>query len=604
MPSARRASLLAFSLLAAAAAWSQTGAALKDSRAFFQDVAGYHAQGKAEAADRVEAQRLAKADALRRLFAEIGKDTIFAEMCLSGWPEYISVEDTVSTERDGKFAVQAQVAVATSAIMLTEQKYQNAVMQLLDTTEAAIAEVEKSLGEADGLEKNLQVPGALAAYRRAKTRLGEARELVKDVGDKSVTSGSGESIAAIGAKLDALSLRVTEGLGRMEAIEAEAQKSAAADETSKAFDLYDQALQDMESRGEEYVALSPFYDLPREKLDSILLGIQADRAKGATIVEELEKLRAAIPQDRQYLRQKADLDLADARALNERLEKLEAEVRLEIRTPRLVRQERAQRARAFLTAVGAGAKWAFLHKPLDIVTFTWDLPLRWDMENPIESTGEANVRLEAEGLLGGLWVRGGLGHDDVTGGTGTDEWRTSAWQSSFDLGFGRKTVVGLGASWDWKRTVEDPAAATPPADAERELGFRIEVGGIDADRRRMGWQIALGYAVPMADAGELVVPYHLNASLSVRVKAADILILTAGIRTKAYQSAELADGVAFTDAFSYRFDWRLGIGLRLPPPFVIGLSFGGQITGGLTRSGDMNADPYVGGWGVSLSYVF
>jgi hypothetical protein len=151
-------------------AWSQAAAALKESRGFYQDVAGYHAQGKAEAVDRTEAQRLAKAAALRRLFSEIGKDVIFAEMCISGWPEYITVEEAVSQEREGKHLVQVQVVVATSAIMLTEQKYLVAVADLLSEAERVMAGVEKDLAEADGFERNLKVAEALGAYRKARAR--------------------------------------------------------------------------------------------------------------------------------------------------------------------------------------------------------------------------------------------------------------------------------------------------------------------------------------------------------------------------------------------------------------------------------------------------
>ena len=147
--------LLVLLAVLAAAAYAQSPKVLEESRAFFQDVAGYHAQGTAGAPDRAEAQRLAKAAALRALFSEIGKDSIFAEMCISGWPEYISVEAELTTESEGTYTAQLQVVVATSAIMLTEQKYQIAVLALLNSTEGTLEEIESELAEADELERNL-----------------------------------------------------------------------------------------------------------------------------------------------------------------------------------------------------------------------------------------------------------------------------------------------------------------------------------------------------------------------------------------------------------------------------------------------------------------
>jgi hypothetical protein len=228
------------------------------------------------------------------------------------------------------------------------------------------------------------------------------------------------------------------------------------------------------------------------------------------------------------------------------------------------------------------------------------------MEHPVQTTGEANVRVEAEGVFpGGFWIRGGLGHNDVADTTGAATWKSSAWSSSLDLGVGKRTVLGLGVSWDWKRTELDPAdPLDQPADAERELALRLHLGGIDTDRRRVNWMISLGYTVPTVPAGEIVVPYHLNASLSAYAKAGDILILKVAARSKAYQSAALAEGVAFASAFSYRFDWNAGLGLRLPPPFILGISYGGQITAGLGPRGLADTDPYVGGWTLSLGYVF
>jgi hypothetical protein len=391
----------------------------------------------------------------------------------------------------------------------------------------------------------------------------------------------------------------------MQAIEQETRKSAAADEMTKAFDLYEAELAEMEARAGEYLDLSPFYDLPRSRLDAILLDVEADGDKDKRVIAELERLRAALPQDRDYLRQKADLSLVDAKALSKRLEKMEAELRLEIKTPRLVLQERAQRRRAVLAAAGKVARYAFLHKPADLVTVTWDLPLRWDMENPVQATGEADVLVEVDGVFpGGFWIRGGAGHETVTDAAGADTWRSAAWGSSVDIGFGKKTMLGLGVSWDWRREVADLGAGGLPEEAERELALRLDLGGVDTERRRVSWLLSLGYTLPTVPAGGIVIPYHLNAHLAFRAKAADVLILRGAVRTKAYQSAAWADGTVFADAFSYRLEWSVGLGLRLPPPFILGVSYGGQLTAGLGPQGLLALDPYSGAWMLSLGYAF
>lgn len=589
--------VLLFSAFAASTAAAQERLALEEGRAFYQDVAGYHAQGQAQAPDRAEAQRLAKADALTRLFSEIGKDHIFAEMAISGWPEYITVEEALTVERDEIYTALVQVAVATSAIMLTEQKYQVAVTELLGRAEGVLQEVEEELAQADDHERNLRVAEALVSYRRARSRASEATELTRDIGDKSVVSEQGNTIAALSARLDALDVRITDGLDRMQAIEDETRQNQATDELTRTVELYETELEDIEERNQENLELSPFYDLPRTRLDAILTELTADLGKSTTIVDELERILGVIPQESQYMRQKADLSLSDARVLVTRLTRMEEEVRAEIRLPRLVRQERARQRRATLDAVGAGLKYAFLHKPTDTVTLEWILPLRWDMESALETTDEADLLLEAEGVFGGgLWVRGSLGHDDVVDGLG-DTWRSQAWGSSFDIGFGKQTLLGLGLSWDWQRTVGQAGGL-----AEREMGARLHLGGVDLDRRRVNWLLSLGYAVPMVNAGEILIPYHLNLSLALKIKAGDVLLLRAHLRTKAYQSGVL--GESFASAFSYRFDWGAGVGLRLPPPFIIAVEYGGQVTAGLTPAGLGDTDPHVGAWTVSLGYVF
>ena len=59
-------------------AWAQENQPI--DKLFYRDISGYHGMGKATNPDKEEAVRLAKADALKRIFREIGKDELFREL--------------------------------------------------------------------------------------------------------------------------------------------------------------------------------------------------------------------------------------------------------------------------------------------------------------------------------------------------------------------------------------------------------------------------------------------------------------------------------------------------------------------------------------------
>jgi hypothetical protein len=213
-------------------------------------------------------------------------------------------------------------------------------------------------------------------------------------------------VLTITAGLDAMEGRVAAGLERMQAIEREAQADAQADEMTRSLELYVGELGELEERGESLSSQSPFYDLPRTRLEAVLLDLTGDLEKTQRIIAELEGLLRGAPEDRALLRQKTELGLMDARALEQRLQRMEREVREEIRLPRLVRQERARRRHEALVVVASGLRYAFLHRPHDYVALQWTLPVAWDMESPPAGTQEADLRLVAQGVFSnGLWVQ-------------------------------------------------------------------------------------------------------------------------------------------------------------------------------------------------------
>ena len=94
-----------------------------ESDSFTHDISGYHAVGKAANADRDEALRLAKANALNRIFSEAGKDRLFSDLFISSWPEYISIEESEVVKENNKYRAEVKVLVDRNAMILTEQSY-------------------------------------------------------------------------------------------------------------------------------------------------------------------------------------------------------------------------------------------------------------------------------------------------------------------------------------------------------------------------------------------------------------------------------------------------------------------------------------------------
>lgn len=607
--------LLLFGL--ATAAWAQQKDAdlLDPAKPFFSDLSGHHALGSAAAPTAEEAERLAKAAALQRCFREIGKDELFQSLFISSWPDAISVEASRAEKaKDGGMTVVLRVRVDRNAVIMTEAQYRNAATDLLNRCEKLVEELEKTLTDAAADETNLRIPQALTGYRNARSRLREIAVLLKPMGDDSQASETGKSLAAVRGTVKALEERVNAGMERIESIEKKTEKDAATEELMGTLDLLAAEIEKIRLATSEHEQLSPFYDMPRARLESIVIELKKNRDKTGVVKEKLAFLKGKVPADRVLIEQKLQLAAADAAELDAKLKTLLSAAELEIREPRLARQETARRWSEIGKGAVAALDYAFLHKPADIVSLRYEIPFSWDGENPIGYTGERDFRIQAEGAFPfGFWIRGQLSHAETAlspaaAASGTVD---SSLSSEAAIGYFRGLLIAVGFGWDWTHVVfaADPAMAQKTA---KENHVRVLFGGANRDGNRIDWLLSLKYRFPLF-ADPFVVPYHLNAGLDYAFRVADILILEAGVSTGCFQdtakdtAAGTAAGVVKvvpTD-LTYVFSWRAAAALRIPGPFAWGVTHQGEWIGPIADSlGTIPAGAYRGEWGLFVEYDF
>ncbi len=584
-------------LLLSSLAWSD-GQVTAESP-FVRNSVRYHAYGAAAAGSREEALRLAKAAALERIFREIGKDKIFAEMFISAWPEAIETFVEQVTERDGGFAVSLSVSVTQTEVMLTESNYRVTVEELLNKSSGIVDEIDTNLRNAQELLEEAKLLEAHTAYRFAKSRTNEARDLLQNIGDKSLLSISGKNVSALLEEIASLETRTETGIAHIE-------KQIAEDESERSLQLLSQELDELQALVAKLALHSPFYDLPQSQLEEYRIDVESGLAKCTPIVERLSDYLTTVPEEKELLASRIDLALQDAQRTRAKLTKMHEELQLEIRVPRLVRQERASRRARLWGGLAQAAKYLFLHTPREILTLHYTLPLTWDMDGPPQTTGEFEYRIRAEGAFDmGLWVEAQLQQELIPMLDSTN-YRLS---SEVGLGFFGSTLLGAGLGWDWLRRIypELPALSDEGfADGARELYVKAFLGGMSSDQQRVDWLLSAHYRLP-ALSGAFTPLYALNLNTELYIRAGRILLLSADTSFGGHQkrAVDLEQDCVIPDCTLFRFAWGVGLGVRLPPPVTIGAGYRGRILADIGEDGWLaESQPHQSAWQFSVEYTF
>lgn len=562
--------LLCFSVLILPAVFSQV-LELEDSRQFYTDIGGHHGLGKGEGATENEALRIAKANAIETVFGELNKDDMFVEIFISRWPEAIVLEDSVAGETaEGRYAALARVRIDQQAVLMTEQTYQESAVNLLDRAEKIQSDAESRVEEAQGHEENMRLGEAYTNYKQAESRLDELVLLLGPLGDSSLQSSEGNSKPALMKIAETLQSTVESGLSRLEEIEKETEVSEATEEIRKTYNLLTEELKKVRNITETYLSLSPFYDMPQAELDAILLKLQQAMDLNSGIGEKLNNLQSGIPGDKVYLIEKVDLTFAETEQLNGTLQRLEEEVKDEIRLPRLVRQERAYKRNIFKEKLGY---FLLKREPRDVFVLRYFLPfgLNTGEDARFGLTREFEIEAGVEHYFSDLvWFQTALWKDDLYVDPGIKD--ISLAQEAH-IGFGRGFFAGGGASWDWGRWVKTDSGAEPAAG-----NFSIDafIGGIDRDRQ---WPWGMLMLKVPARPGLFVYNGKINLAAEIKLRIAALFQLEAGISSGYYNIAPSddieevrSDPVAY---LQYQLRYFGLFGVRLPKPFLWGIRFEG-----------------------------
>jgi hypothetical protein len=564
------------------------------------DVEGHHAAGSGTGATKAEAVRLAKAEALSRIFAHIGKDELFQQIFISTWPEAIDLAEVSQlTQIENGYAATVRVTVDQTAVLMTEEAYRVNVVNLLNRAEAIVRDVEEIVGKAESAEENLRLSDAFTAYRQARARAGEAEHLLRPIRDSSVLSDAGNSAGTLRNIVGALATTTDEGLARLEDVEAQATASAESQEAEDVLQLLEEERAGVRRTVSENRALSPFYDLPAAELQRIATELYgAQKRIGERLRPRYQTLQSTVSKERMLLREKISLALADLDEYATHIQVMIDQVELEIRNPRLARQERMHRRRRMQEAVGKALRYLVIHPARDVVVLEYELPFEFVPDNGFSSATDLMGSVTAERAFdAGVWLRTRLERQDVLVGSDV---RNIALSQEAAIGFFRNTLIGVGLGWDWDRRVGPRGGAVETVE---EYRVRMFLGGVDRTYKRSSWLLSFRYGVPRF-AAPFITPYHLNADLSLAVRIENAVRLRAGVSTGAYQTAAVARPDRMADVLGYRFAWRAEAALRLPPPFILGFGFTGRAVGDVVNGNAENVGPHRGVWKASVGYSF
>lgn len=573
---------------------------------FSEDIAGYHADGYAEASAKEEAIRLAKASALNFIFIKTGKDEMFKEMFISSWPGSITVEKTEVKETKQGFSAVVTVKIDRNSVIMTEDRYRVSATELLDRAAKIIVETGSILNDAETAEANLRMSEALIGYQHASTRCNEAKELLKHLGSNSIVSSDGKNLASILSIIDSLKLRADTGLKRLEELAKKNEKTKSMEEIGRALDLISIELSNIEKTVLEYSKIEPFYDLPKERLQSILIDVNSFINRNRDIKDKLNFLSGKVTEKDLFLKERIEIKESDLKRSDKMLVKMKEELNLEINEPRLLRQEKARKREERRKAFKDAALYLFIHKPSELLSFRYYIPISWDGEKKFSFTGENNWILQSEGLLAGFWIRGNLSRLEME----MLQSRSNTLSSEIAIGIAQKVLFGVGFSWEWMHGITDGMATNGIDTAGmaainsgiKENAVTLFFGGPNSKKTRINWLVGFTYRIPLF-FDYFIAAYQMNAGLNWLVRAGDILLVEADVSSGCYQRLPSATTDAAKNRLEYQLRWKAGVAFRLPYPFTWGIYYKG--TGKAPLNGNtLGALNYDGTWNSYIGYHF
>ena len=572
--------------------------AFEDSRSFYTDLSGHHGLGNATGQSKDEAIRLAKANALEIVFNNIGKDALFQQMFISGWPESIRIEEEKSVKHeDGTYTSKVRVSVDQNAVILTEPKYRENVLNLLNRAEAIIDKADNTIANAQEQEENLRMSEAFSSYRQADTMCVEIQDLLSGINNNSVVSDKGNTKKTIMDIALSMKNKMEKGIARLEQIEKESETTEATQELSRTFNLLERERKNIQQVVEKNRKLSPFYDLPKSTLEEIRIDLNSSLDKlTSQLRERYAVLADTLPQDKVFLREKIKLSRTDLDRLEAKLVKMIDEVTLEIQNPRLERQAKKRRRADFVKAVKTGFAWTFLHRPSEVLNIRWYVPIAATPEKGFTAIEENNFQVSAEkAFTRGIWLRGDLKKNTITFPEGNNN---AALIQRVALGFHSGFLFGMGFQWDWIRALDTLAGNQ----LNKVNSVEIIFGNVDHKTMEAMWLLTLGYTLPKTFE-QFIVPYHMNIELDTVLRIEDIIKLEAGLKSASYQHT-YASSVTTENLF-YQFEWNAGIVLRAPFPFGWGVYHEGDINSLINDLGQAdNFGSYRSVWKCFIEYTF
>ena len=556
---------------------------------FSAEGGAYTAIAEASGKDASEAQERARNAALGLLFKGLGKDRLFAEVFVGSPPVGLVFTLLSSTPEGGQVKARVSVAVDDESVRIVERgPYLAAALSLLDKAEKASVEADAKAAQGSAAEAEAKLGEALVAYGIAQDSSRSGLSLIEGIGDSSIFSSEGKRTApdlrrALGAAGDS----AVAGIGRVRA----AQAALEADETGKAIgesvrraiaaaDHGDALLEESSGILSDPSAYGP------ERLSPLRDRLSVERRAISDAEADLGRAKAALPKDKGYRSDELEFARRRLSTVDSALASAYRSVDREIRDPAA---RRAARARAI--------RWAFLHAPTERLALRAYLPLALEpQEENALATAPFDFSVSAEGAFplgsGGIWARTRASSSTLDLSSDREGDEEYAISQSFSIGFWRRTLLYAGYSWDWYRGFDGEKM---PKAGQVELGLGgVSPRGRSDGLRRADWLLALSYDIPY-DLDDFHLWNALNAGLEAQFRLGDLALIEASASQRLHEGPVEGE----LDAV---FAWAIGFGLRLPPPFILGGEYRGDLVWPLESDGGLGKRA-AGGGGAFRFYV-
>lgn len=548
----------------------------------------YSAEASVEAENDAAAFRQAKAAAVEQLFQSIGKDRFFQNYYIQSRPETIRTEELGTEQQEGGLVrISVRVEIDKTDIALSRQGYHMAALGLLDNAEGLLASAEASLEKAQEAEGNLEFPEAYVAFIHASESAERGMQLLYPLNSTDILSEKGNSAPILKQRLITLSGSAGNGIQRIHSIE---QKSRRSELGGEAYDLLKSELSSIESFVTQQQKLQPFYDMDPARLKGLLLQVENSlQMSSETLPARYRELQSGLGNQESFLKKRIEIDLAKLNSRSRQLEAMQKDLKREIRSPRLKRQEAARRRALVIESGAKGLSWLFFHSPSDILSFRispgfsiWHreggyvhMPMRWDLQLEYGSSG--------------FWFTTALHRDAVHLIDLPDAEVHSNFYQSVDLGFYRSGFFALGYCWDWSRSYLDSRDSSTQLSPQNAV--RISFGSMARDQDLPVSIFRYTYFIP--STGDIESRRMLNGELSLLLRLGSFLQI---------ESSALSRVLDLKEDCVHRMALSAGMGIRLPRPFTWGVEYRQEWQAREESGGWSKLSSVPGMWSFYISY--